>query len=198
MVDLPDASVLVAGLDHWRYEISNIPRIEEPRLVAKLESALGIQQLTLRAPPPASDQDFGFRPDIGAWRFPEWFIVQNTQITKRGFRRRRLVHLNSLDGGKFRDADGKKQVVVPVRFVRACRKGHLGDIGWKEFVHGSFTHCPRELHLEERGTSGRSVDYLRLRRRTGNESGREDGFEGLGLMQRVAPLAWQGDERIVR
>jgi hypothetical protein len=154
MVDLPEASVLVAGLDHWRYDVTRLPIIEEPRLVAKLENLLSVQQLTLRAPPPATDQDHGFRPDVSAFRFPEWFIVQQTQITRRGFRRRRLVHLNGLDAGKFRDADGKRQAVVPVRFVRACRKGHLGDIDWKEFVHGSRTDCPRELHIEERGTSG--------------------------------------------
>jgi hypothetical protein len=69
MVDLPDASVIIAGLDQWRYDQSKIPQIEEPRLVNKLRAILGINTLTLRTPPPASDQDYGFRPDITAWRF---------------------------------------------------------------------------------------------------------------------------------
>ena len=138
MVDLPDASVLVAGLAHWLYDNTQpIPTIQEQRLVEKLKPIVGIPNLTLRAPPPAVERDYGFCPNITAWRFPEWFIVQETQITGQGFRRRRLVHLNSLDGGKYRDASGKKQSVVPVRFVRACKKGHIGDIDWRPFAHGT-------------------------------------------------------------
>lgn len=154
MVDLPDASVLVAGLDNWKYDFNRVPRIEEPRLIAKLEKALSREHLALRAPPPAADQDYGFQPGIAAYRFPEWFIVQQSHVTRRGFRRRRLVHLNLLDKDKFKDADGKRQAVVPVRFVRACERGHVGDIDWREFVHGEKSDCPRDLHLEERGTSG--------------------------------------------
>jgi len=155
MVDLPDASVIIAGLDHWRYDNGRIPSIEEPRLVAKLSEILGMTTLTLRAPPPAIDQPRGFRPDVVAWRFPEWFIVQKTEVTLRGFRIRRLVHINALDGMKYTDPDTRKKVaVVPVRFVRACRKGHVGDIEWKVFVHKAKTDCVRQMWVEERGTSG--------------------------------------------
>lgn len=155
MVDLPDSSVIVAGLDNWRYDVNRIPTIQEPRLVAKAARLLGIPTLTLRSPPLASDKDFGFTPDITAWRFPEWFIVQRPPtVTAQGFRRRRLVHLNSLDKDKYRDADGKRYGVVPVRFVRACERGHVGDIDWKAFVHGEGSSCPRDLWMEERGTSG--------------------------------------------
>lgn len=63
---------------------------------------------TLRTPPPpASTCNFKFQPNVAVWRFPEWIIVQETQITKQGFRRRRLVHMNSLDSGKYRDVDGR-------------------------------------------------------------------------------------------
>lgn len=154
MVDLPDASVIVAGLDNWSYDAGQIPTIEEPRLVSKLRRILNANSLTLRAPPPASDRGFGFRPDIVGWRFPEWFIVQKPVITSRGFRRRRLIYLSYLDKEKFRDADGKKHPVVPIRFVRACKKGHVGDIDWKGFVHRGPQPCPRDMWLEERGTTG--------------------------------------------
>lgn len=153
MIDLPNDSIIISGLDHWHYENSQIPLIEEPRLVAKLRQLLELDTLTLRTPPPASETH-GFHPDIVAWRFPEWFIVQNPQTTPQGFRKRKLVHLNSLDAMKFRDDDRKKHSVVPVRFVRACRKGHVGDIDWKLFVHRAASSCPRELWIEEHGTSG--------------------------------------------
>ena len=42
----------------------------------------------------------------------------------------------------------------PCASCERCRRGHLGDLDWKEFVHGAHTACPRDLHIEERGTSG--------------------------------------------
>ena len=154
MVDFPEDSVLVAGLDYWTYDPQNPQSIEEPRLAAKLARLLEVPLVALRAPPPASDQRQTQFPNVTAWRFPEWFIVQETVHSQRGFRRRRLVHLNALDKGqKFRGADGKNKPVVPVRFVRACPKGHIGDIDWPIFVHGAAV-CARDLWIEERGTSG--------------------------------------------
>jgi len=154
MVDFPDASVLVSGLDHWSYDPGDLRRIEEPRLAAKLARLLEVPALSLRAPPPASDRPQGVFPRVTAWRFPEWFIAQEAENTARGFRRRRLVHLNGLDKGRFRGTDGKHKSVVPVRFVRACKNGHIGDIDWPAFVHGAQTGCGRDLWVEERGTSG--------------------------------------------
>lgn len=160
MVDLPDASVIIGGLDHWHYDRSQISTIEEPRLIAKLRALLRGEDeevgppLTLRKPPPAAKEEHGFQPNVVTWRFPEWFIVQNPRTTRQGFRRRRrLVHLNNLIQMKFLDDDRAKYAVVPVRFVRACRKGHVGDIDWKFLTHGA-TNCPRPLWIEERGTSG--------------------------------------------
>jgi hypothetical protein len=154
MVDLPEASVLIAGLDHWQHDPGQLHLIDEPRLVAKLVDELGLPRLTLRAPPPANDGPQGMHPGIVAWRFPEWFIVQEAVITTAGHRRRRLVHLNALDKGRFRDDDRKNKSVVPIRFVRACTHGHIGDIDWPTFVHGAAGVCPRDLWVEERGTSG--------------------------------------------
>lgn len=156
MVDLPDASAIIAGLEYWNHDKNNINaiEIEEPRLIAKLKKLVDAPNLALLLPPPASDASHGFRPDVVAWRFPEWFIVQHTVTTKQGFRRRRLVHLDNLDKNQFRDMDKKLQKVVPVRFVRACTKGHVGDIAWKAFVHGAAGGCSRDLWMEERGTTG--------------------------------------------
>ena len=154
MVDLPDSSIIVSGLDHWRYDLANVPAITEPRLIRKLQTIKSIPNLTLRPPPPANEQPQGFHPDITGWRFPEWFIVQHAVSTPAGNRRRRMVHLDGLTGGKFREAQ-KNYSVVPVRFVRACEAGHISDIDWKAFVHDHQAGlCGRDLWMEERGTSG--------------------------------------------
>jgi hypothetical protein len=156
MVDLPEDSVLIAGLDSWKYRDDQIPSIEEPRLAAKLAKLLGRPYVGLRAPPPAKE-DYSGKPYIVAWRFPEWFIVQEAAASPShpGWRRRRLVHLSALEKGrKYRGSDRKVHPVVPIRFVRACKKGHVGDIDWKAFVHLGTSGCNRDLWLEERGTSG--------------------------------------------
>ena len=47
--------------------------------------------------------------------------------------------------------------MVPIRFVRACRNGHIGDIDWYAFAHQGKSECAlqqRQLFIDERGTSG--------------------------------------------
>lgn len=155
MVDFPDCSVIIAGLDQWNYDKDNVPVIDEPRLLAKVERLLNRTGLSLRSPPPTEDMPTrGYHPGVTGWRFPEWFIVQHAVFAPSGFRRRRLVHLNSLERGCFIDSLRERRTVVPVRFVRACKRGHVGDIDWQAFVHGVGESCSRDLWMEERGTSG--------------------------------------------
>jgi uncharacterized protein DUF1998 len=155
MLDLPDSSVIVGGLEGWKYEVDQeIPLINEPRLVDKLRGILEIQSLTLRKPPVANEQAFGARPSVKCYRFPEWFIVQRTETTKEGYRKRRLVHLSALERMRFTYDDRKKEAVVPMRFVRSCRKGHVDDIDWVSFAHAGDKICARCLWFEEGGTSG--------------------------------------------
>lgn len=164
MVDLPDKSIIVAGLENWTYEPGKYCLIEEPRLAAKIARLLQKQQsfrghsIELRTPPPSSDSFFqkgAITPQVSGYIFPHWFIVQNVEITAQKNRRRRLVMEGQLEDttGRFKDK-GKGHSVVPVRFVRACRKGHVGDIQWREFAHHGQNQCQQDLWLEERGTTG--------------------------------------------
>lgn len=149
LIDLPKHSVLVGGLDDWRQAG---PPLDEPRLLQKIRRFLpDIREL--REPPIDPDPQ---HPTTGVtvWQFPEWFV---TQDFVQG-RARRLVHRRLLARGKLEDEDDKKKKhpVVPVRFVRACPKGHIGDIDWYAFVHHDDPHgaCRRRLWLEEQGSSG--------------------------------------------
>ena len=155
MLDLPNHSVLVGGLDTWS---TGGDEIIEPRLVDKLKLLFDppLQSLKLYAPPPDLDDPNASQTGITAWQFPEWFITQDVdaEAAKGGVRARRLVHRRMLTKGKFIDDARKKQNVVPVRFVRACRSGHIGDIDWYSFTHDTETECRRQLWMEERGTSG--------------------------------------------
>ena len=109
----------------------------------------------LYAPPRAPDpweRDRG----ITGWRFPGWFVVQETsgQVETR---RRRLVHRRNLDRSR-RRFDGNP--VVPTRFVRACPRGHVDDIDWVRFAHGGDRGCGRQLWLDEVGTTGDLAELI--------------------------------------
>lgn len=155
MLDLPNHSVLVGGLDCWSL---GGDEIIEPRLVEKLKDLFDppLQSLKLISPPPDLEDPTAPQTGITAWQFPEWFITQDVDVeaSQGGVRSRMLVHRRMLTKGKFIDDAKKKRAVVPIRFVRACRSGHIGDIDWYRFAHGGETDCRRQLWIDERGTSG--------------------------------------------
>jgi hypothetical protein len=152
MIDLPNHSVLLAGLDYW-FPLGE--EISEPRLQEKLARLLGLPSVTLRLPPPDGEDPNAPPTGLNAWQFPEWFITQDVDTEEDSTTRSRmLVHRSELNRGKFIDRDKKRRSVVPIRFVRACRAGHIGDIDWHTFVHSGPTECRRRLWIDERGTSG--------------------------------------------
>src|ERR1700722_13623081 len=156
MLDLPNYSVLVAGLEFWS---AGGETISEPRLSRKLARVLEVNSVELKTPPPANDDPGAATTGITGFQFPEWFITQGLEESKGGpsIRTRLLVHRKALTKGKYIDRDKKKKTVVPVRFVRACRAGHIADIDWYYFAHSGVSECAkqgRQLFIDERGTSG--------------------------------------------
>ena len=157
MIDLPDYSVIVSGLQDWSHLRRD--RIDEPRLIAKLRRLLNVQTLELWTPPRHEENATHSAP-VGARIFPTWFIVKEAKSSPRNpqWRRRRLVRWSHLNRRRFTDENGDHKPVVPVRFVCGCRKGHIDDLDWRAFVHKSGKACERPLWLEERGTSGDIAD----------------------------------------
>lgn len=149
LIDLPRDSAIVGGLDTW--PMKDLDPVHEQRLIRKLQVLTGLSRLRLYAPPSASrDPQDGVR-GIGAYRFPEWFVVRQADAARGADRRRRLVSRRNLDG--IRSFEG--QPVVATRFVRACPNGHVDDLDWRDFAHGGHVAgCRRPLWLDETGTSG--------------------------------------------
>lgn len=155
LIDLPKHSAIVGGLDTWP-KTTDLEEIVEPRLTHKLELLTAVPAPRLFAPPPDSNDPREPARGIGAWRFPEWFVVQEAEAVEGRERSRRLVHRKALDDkGRF---DGRP--VVATRFVRACPKGHVDDLEWWRFVHGTDDNCRRQLWFDERGTSGDLADLF--------------------------------------
>ena len=155
LIDLPRHSAIVGGLETWPNS-SDLEEVLEPRLSRKLEIMTGVIAPRLFAPPPDSNDQREQARGIGAWRFPEWTVVQELTGTEERERSRRLIHRKALDEkGRF-----ENRQVVATRFVRACPKGHVDDLDWRRFVHKAESDCRRQLWLDERGTSGDLVDLV--------------------------------------
>jgi hypothetical protein len=155
LLDLPRYSGIVGGLDTWP-KTSDLDEIVEIRLTRKLQDMTGVVSPKLYSPPVDSNDPRESKMGIGVWPFPEWFVVQEKRGADTHERSRRLVHRKALDErGR---SDG--QQVVPTRFVRGCPRGHIDDLPWRWFVHGSQNECLRPLWLDERGTSGDLGDLV--------------------------------------
>jgi len=152
LLDLPQYSVIVGGLDDW----NKGDEVHEPRLAGKVRQLLDMPTVRFFTPPVDSDDPGAPPVGITVWQFPEWFITQDVEEGSKGrVRTRLLVHRRVVQNSNvFVDEDRRRRQVVPVRFVRGCPKGHVGDIDWRFFVHADVKGCNRQLRIEERGTSG--------------------------------------------
>jgi len=193
MMDQPEGSVVIGGLDHWRYSSGPLPLVDEPRLLAKLRARLQRDSLTLRTPPPSTDDPTAGKPGITVFKFPRCFLVQKAEarlgpdgkpLPEHRGARRQVVPQSQLTNGKFH-VGGEKQDVVPLRFVRACEHGHLGDIDWQAFVHGYAGGCGAPIYLEEKSTTGALVDV-------------EVSCSGCGLRRSLAQAAVKGSKALGR
>ena len=157
LIDLPDHAAIVAGLETWP-STSNLDEIVDPRMTSFLQAITEVESPRMFAPPPQPTEPWATGRGIGAWTFPEWFVVQESESDDDtdNSRSRRLVHRKSLDERNRFDGDS----VVPTRFVRACPRGHVDDLDWVGFVHRDGQRCPRQLRLVERGTSGDLADLV--------------------------------------
>ena len=118
----------------------------------------GVRDPRLYAPPLEPEHWQDRQRGIGAWRFPEWFVVQESNpgsTGQTGSRSRRMVRRAALDWCR-----SDRKPVVATRFVRACSRGHVDDIDWHRFVHGPGDQCRRQLRLDERGTSGDLAEQI--------------------------------------
>ena len=170
MVDLVGDAVVIGGLDFWQGDGMEVLR--EARLCASINARRrqqGLRELRTDAPfrtaPAGDDKQAQRRNGIRAVEFPTWFVCQNPSC-------RALVRawdsLERKGDHYFHTCDDRRSGApcVPVRFVAACKQGHLQEIPWIRFAHqdhegGTCAH-PR-LILDE-GASGDFTDiWVRCR-----------------------------------
>ena len=152
MVDLPDHAVLIGGLDHWQF--AGKKRIFEERLESRLRDLLSLDELTFYEPPTDSGDPAEPRSGVTAFLFPAWFLAQVDENYEapdgRLYRTRPMIPWDRLVKRGYLDRDRKIIPVVPVRFVQACVKGHISDIGWYAYIRDTKDRTG-QLWLDEGG-----------------------------------------------
>lgn len=163
MVDLPNYSIIIGGLNQW-FGYRDYPIYEE-RLAYRVSEVLGVNKIDLYAPPHAESGSNESQTGINAFVFPKWFVAQVEQTYYspygKSYQTRPLIPQQRLIKGKYQDQDRKKHSVVPVRFVQACRNGHISDIDWYLFVNPDCrSNCRAQLWLDEGGTGNDFADIF--------------------------------------
>jgi hypothetical protein len=159
MVDLVDRAVVIGGLEHWQWPEGKFASLDDARLrrsllprLKALSPDLDLAQSDyFRKAPECDAQDPSPIVGVRALEFPRWFVCQHC---------RRLGRPNDVfepvkHGYQHMCRANKPARAIPVRFVSACRRGHLSDFPWIAFAHHERKEgvCERpELYLYEGAT----------------------------------------------
>ena len=169
VIDLPNLSTMVMGLDDW--DITHATELGEERLLAAVKRSLSHSVKRLLSPPlpPESDGtpsllDDSHRVGIPVSPFPTWMLCPscrllaplqsnlfNLKTDRFRYDQNRYIHTNC-SKGKY------PPTVIPARFLVACKHGHLDDFPWRYFVHRGSDCKQGTLRLYEYGVSGSAAD----------------------------------------
>lgn len=135
-----DESLMIAGLDAWRYNNSNSFLIKDSRLTKRL----GVSEL--RWPPDFRENNadpVNCNLKIPAVRFPTWyycpFCGQMKQTTY--YETQPLCDaIQWTRGRKCSDKSKFRKKMIPERFIVACPQGHIDDFPVAEWVHFESGH----------------------------------------------------------
>jgi hypothetical protein len=166
IIDLPNLSVMVMGLEDW--PLKDTVEIGEQRLLASVKEVLGHQVKALRSAPVVPDTyqvnqfDASSLVGIPVAPFPRWMVCPYCRrLAPLGSGRFKLETPYRTEQIRYVHANctkpGKSPTVVPARFIVACKNGHLDDFPWREFVHHGPTNCKGGLKLFELSATGEAA-----------------------------------------
>lgn len=177
LVDLPNFSVLVRGLDDWNYErVPDWEPIAEPRLLEAVRAFLKHRQLSQLRPAPWLD---GIDADprgpasvvgVPVSPLPAWLrctacnelaAVDSQVFGFENDRPKRPHDARFFHPNCPKKRSGRPPLAVAARFVLACTRGHLDDFPYPVFAHrgaecADASH-PRMQMLDFGGNLGANV-----------------------------------------
>lgn len=154
-----DESLMIAGLDAWRYNDPKPFVIKDTRLTKRL----GVSEL--RWPPDfresnADPQNCNLK--IPAVRFPTWYYCPFCGQMKQTTYYETQPHCDAIpwEEGRRCSAEGKfRRKMIPERFIVICPEGHIDDFPVAEWVHfeSGHTYDPNTCRIR-RSTGGASAN----------------------------------------
>ncbi|MGE3476440.1 MAG: DrmB family protein [Rhodospirillaceae bacterium] len=158
IVDLEKGSFMPMGLEDWE-RVTGLPSltIGEPRL----QAMLGVSHFRLgpvKEDIPGTRQVRG-RSAAPAIRFPDWHECPNChRLGREG-----MPFELSTDGARLVcRGHGGAVYTSPVRFVVACRRGHLSDFPWEWWAHRERPEGICESPVLYLGSHGKSASLADL------------------------------------
>ena len=152
-----DESLMIAGLDMWRYNDPSQFIIED----ARLEKRLGVQQL--RWPPDYREHNADAQNcylKIPMVRFPRWHYCPfcGTMRKTTLYEAQPVCDCYQWPNGRNCDPRKYKRKLVPERFVVVCPDGHIDDFPIAEWLHsdGEHVYNPETCRIR-RSTGGASA-----------------------------------------
>lgn len=150
IVDLPDDSIMIAGIEHWfdsAGKDAHARKILDPRL----ERILDVNHF--RTPPTGSPGE----KDIPYVRFPHWRVCPKCNRLWNRF----SLPKNRPDVPYVPRCEKCDSTTYPARLVAVCPAGHIDDFPWYRWVHRNQKCVWDQLHLSGEGRSA-SLRDLRV------------------------------------
>ncbi|MHC1745634.1 MAG: DrmB family protein [Negativicutes bacterium] len=153
-----DESLMIAGLDMWRYNTTNGFIVKDERL----QKRLGVKEL--RWPPDFRDRETdpqNFNLKIPAVKFPRWHYCPFCGTMQKLSYYTNEAYCNAYQWEHGRKCDPKrryKKKLIPERFVVICPEGHIDDFPVAEWLHSDseYTFNPHTCYIR-RSTGGTSA-----------------------------------------
>ncbi len=140
IVEFEDEALMAAGIDVW--PTNEAPKLFDQRLAARL----GVRHFLTPPPRPERGVAPGTMAPLPYVRFPQWHFCPRC----RWLERVELFALNPPRCGNSHPSprlrgkppcgtlpDRRRPRMLPLRFVVACRQGHIDDFPWNEWVHSA-------------------------------------------------------------
>lgn len=154
-----DESVMIAGLDVWRYKEHEEFIVKDDRLV----KWLGVNHL--RLPPDfrgENSDSINYNLTIPAVRFPNWYYCPHCgTMEKTTYYQGQIPRCRKYQWEIGNKCDRNKKyarLLIPERFVVVCSHGHIDDFPIAEWVHSkSETPYNKDTCIIRRNTGGVSA-----------------------------------------
>ena len=187
---LPNESLMLCGLDEWDKNTGE--KIYDERL----QKYLKVKYFKT----PASKKNYP--KGLPFIRFPKWYYCPNcrslkplSEWKKKWFE----YHHRDFDHPRCYKSGCREKLLNPSRFIIACKKGHIDDFPWIEWVHGKNICSNPDLELKsDIGIAGLGGIKIICRtcglERTMAGSFNKDIFKKIGF-KCTGRKPWQGKDK---